>query len=114
MPYWYSEAVSLQVTGSNPSTSRYTSTRLYSSSISASIDRAYNEILSLAEVSDFNLDNTQMLNLKYNGCKITGPGFNINSTETIDKLPVVEIRIVDSKTIRPSTDTSTGNNLSIE
>lgn len=114
MPYWYSEAVSLQVTGSNPSTVRYASTRLYSSSISASIDRAYNEILSLAEVSDFNLDNTQMLNLKYNGCKITGPGFNINSTETIDKLPVVEIRIVDSKTIRPSTDMSTGNNLSIE
>ena len=44
----------------------------------------------LAQVQDYLP--TGIRNQRYAGCKLTSPGFNINSTETIDGRPVVEFR----------------------
>ena len=44
---------------------------------------------SIAEIQDFlprGLDN-----LWYSGCKMSSPGFNVNSTDTVDGKPVIEI-----------------------
>ena len=44
----------------------------------------------LAQVQDYLP--TGIRNQRYAGCKLTSPGFNINSTQTIDGKPVVEFR----------------------
>jgi hypothetical protein len=44
----------------------------------------------LAEVQDYLPRGIE--NHRYNGSKISSPGFNINSTQTIDGGPVVEFR----------------------
>jgi hypothetical protein len=44
----------------------------------------------LAQVQDYLPRGIE--NQRYAGCKLTSPGFNINSTQTIDGLPVVEFR----------------------
>lgn len=50
-------------------------------------------ISSSAEVTDF-LPKF-WYNLKYNGCKMSSPGFNLKSTDTVDGAPVVEIKEVN-------------------
>lgn len=50
-----------------------------------------------AEMSDF--EPTDLMNLKYNGCKISSPNFNQPSNDTPDGGPVVEYRIVNPNEI---------------
>lgn len=47
-----------------------------------------------AQVQDFHLqDSYGMVNARYNGCKMTSPDYNIDSPDTIDGGPVIEVTV---------------------
>lgn len=54
-----------------------------------------------AEIQDFHINNgfTGLNNLKYNGCKLSGPGINVNTANTIDGGPVVKVTQVNPNQI---------------
>jgi len=75
---------------------------------------AYSKSLKEAQVSDFNLDGTTGVErMKYTGTQLKGAGFNIDSTATPDKGPVVSFTIGDPNQLI-SSDAGFGGNLSIE
>ncbi len=71
-PYWISEAELPVITSAVTSEFRFASKSI------------------LAQVQDYLP--TGINNQRYNGSKLTSPGFNINSTQTVDGGPVVEYR----------------------
>jgi hypothetical protein len=71
-PYWSSEAELPVITSAVTSEFRFASKSI------------------LAQVQDYLP--TGINNQRYNGSKLTSPGFNINSTQTVDGGPVVEYR----------------------
>ena len=81
----------LIVTGSRLSAFRYKENYFYSSAYSSSINEYYSSSRELAEVQDYNQLPTGLFRLFYGGSKISGPGINISSTETVDGGPVVEV-----------------------
>ena len=52
---------------------------------------------------------TGIANHRYNGCKISGPGVNIDSTETPDGKPVIEVVVTDSTQIINQPPGQSGN-----
>ena len=89
-PYWESEAISLFVTSSR--VSEFVKTR-YKLGITGSE-------LRVAEFQDYLP--TGIANHRFNGCKISSPDYNVNSLDTPDGKPVIEVSI------------TTGNKLYIE
>jgi len=89
-PYWESEAISLFITSSR--LSEFNKTR-YKLGITGSE-------LRVAEFQDYLP--TGIANHRFNGCKISSPDYNVNSTDTPDGKPVIEVSI------------TTGNKLYIE
>lgn len=79
------------VTGSRSSIMRYKENYFYSSSYSSSINEYYSSSRELAEVQDYNQLPIGLFRLFYSGCKLTGQAINIDSTETVDGGPVVEV-----------------------
>ena len=104
---------------------RKTNKYFYSSSLSASLGKSYedggsvnpysySQSLKVAEVSDFNLGGTEGTNRsRYKGTQITAPDFNIDSLDTPDRGPVVEFTLGDPNKII-SSDAKFGGNLSIK
>ncbi len=89
-PYWESEAISLFITSSR--LSEFNKTR-YKLGITGSE-------LRVAEFQDYLP--TGIANHRFNGCKISSPDYNVNSKDTPDGKPVIEVSI------------TTGNKLYIE
>ena len=89
-PYWESEAISLFITSSR--LSEFNQTR-YKLGITGSE-------LRVAEFQDYLP--TGIANHRFNGCKISSPDYNVNSKDTPDGKPVIEVSI------------TTGNKLYIE
>ena len=89
-PYWESEAVSVFITSSR--LSEFNKTR-YKLGITGSE-------LRVAEFQDYLP--TGIANHRFNGCKISSPDYNVNSKDTPDGKPVIEVSI------------TTGNKLYIE
>ena len=90
----------LQTTVFNSRVSTYLLTAdeyFYSSSLSASLNKFYSSSLKFAEVNNFY--GTGNENAKWNGSKLTGPGININSANTVDGGPVVKTTKVNPNTI---------------
>jgi hypothetical protein len=90
----------LQTTVFNSRVSTYLLTAdeyFYSSSLSASLNKFYSSSLKFAEVNNFY--GTGHENSKWNGSKLTGPGININSANTVDGGPVVKTTKVNPNTI---------------
>jgi len=86
------------VFNSRPSTYLLTADEyFYSSSLSASLNKFYSSSLKFAEVNNFY--GTGHENSKWNGSKLTGPGININSVNTVDGGPVVKTTKVNPNTI---------------
>lgn len=81
-------------------TSNYLSEReyFYSSAASASLGLYSSSSLVLAEI---NVDHasTGLQNLRFNGCKLTGTGINIDSSTTTDGGPVVKVMDVNPNQI---------------
>ncbi len=77
-PYWLSEAISPLVL--NSSTSEFSLIRVIINN-TASYQNSETQDYLPAGIN----------NQKYAGCKLTSPGFNINSSQTVDGGPVVEI-----------------------
>ena len=102
-PYWISEPVFPTITSSVLSEYRYTSESVsivtasgaigfYGTASYGTSSYALTTNLkftgSFAQVQDYISRGTD--NHRYNGCKLTGPNFNVNSTQSIDGGPVVE------------------------
>ncbi len=80
-PYWMSQAVQPTYIVSIPSTNYLSSGSMFMTSSGTWSGSA-------AQIQDFLPKGTA--NHRWVGCKLTSPGFNINSTQTIDGGPVVE------------------------
>jgi hypothetical protein len=78
-PYWRSEAVGPTITGSV--FSEYTEYKIIINSTTNYTPSQFSDYLP-----------TGIDNQRYSGAKLTSPGFNVNSTQTIDGGPVVEWR----------------------
>ena len=78
-PYWRSEAVGPTITGSV--FSEYTEYKITINSTTNYIPSQFSDYLP-----------TGIDNQRYSGAKLTSPGFNVNSTQTVDGGPVVEWR----------------------
>jgi len=89
-PYWESEAIALFITSSR--LSEFNKTR-YKLGITGSE-------LRVAEFQDYLP--TGIANHRFNGCKISSPDYNVNSLDTPDGKPVIEVSV------------TTGNKLYIE
>jgi len=90
----------LQTTVFNSRVSTYLLTAdeyFYSSSLSASLNKFYSSSLKFAEVNNFY--GTGHENSKWNGSKLTAPGININSANTVDGGPVIKITKVNPNTV---------------
>ena len=79
-PYWSSEAELPVITSAVTSEFRFASKSI------------------LAQVQDYLP--TGINNQRYNGSKLTSPGFNINSTQTVDGGPVVEYRKANANQLK--------------
>jgi hypothetical protein len=82
-PYWYSAGLQPIYIDAISSVDRYVS-----GSVTYSTGSGWQG--TLAQVQDYLP--TGIRNHRFAGCKLTSPGFNINSTETVDGGPVVEWR----------------------
>ncbi len=124
-PGWKQSGSMLHVCDYRPSEFRKTAKYFYSSSLSASLGKsyedggsvnpyAYSQSLKQAEVSDFNLGGTLGSNrARYIGTQLAGIDFNVNSSDTPDGGPVVSFTLGDPNKII-SSDPGFGGNLSIK
>ena len=104
-PYWISDAILPTYTSSVISELRYISSSVYpitssgpigmygsgtygTSAYGINVERRFSG--SFAQIQDYLPRGIE--NHRYSGAKLTSPGFNINSTETIDGGPVVEFK----------------------
>ena len=78
-PYWRSEAVGPSITGST--LSEYTEYKIIINSTASYTPSQFSDYLP-----------TGIDNQRYSGAKLSSPGFNVNSTQTVDGGPVVEWR----------------------
>jgi hypothetical protein len=69
----------------------------YSSSLSASLGLSYSSSLKLADVDNFH--GTGYRNARFNGSKLSGPGINIDTPNTVDGGPVVKVTKVNGNQI---------------
>jgi hypothetical protein len=69
----------------------------YSTSLSASMGLAYSSSLKFAEVDNFH--GTGYRNARFNGSKLSGPGINVSTPNTVDGRPVVEVTKVNGNQI---------------
>ena len=112
-PYWYSDAVLPSVTTAVPSaiysTSNPSSGGVYGSvTYGGSKYGGSSETLSPAQIQDYLPQG--LFNLYYNGSTMSSPGFNIDSQDTVDGGPVVEIIDANpNQIVFQSTNNSSGN-----
>jgi hypothetical protein len=112
-PYWYSDAVLPSVTTAVPSaiysTSNPSSGGVYGSgTYGGSVYGGSSATLSPAQIQDYLPQG--LFNLYYNGSAMSSPGFNIDSQDTVDGGPVVEIIDANpNQIVFQSTNNSSGN-----
>jgi hypothetical protein len=112
-PYWYSDAVLPSVTTAVPSaiysTSNPSSGGVYGSgTYGGSKYGGSSATLSPAQIQDYLPQG--LFNLYYNGSTMSSPGFNIDSQDTVDGGPVVEIIDANpNQIVFQSTNNSSGN-----
>lgn len=81
----------------------------YTSSIKYDAKDPYSSSLIQSSVQNQHNLATSMRHHRFEGSKLTGPDVNVNSDNTLDGTPVVEVYIVDSKEIVYRTYTDGGN-----
>ncbi len=86
-----------QVYASRPSTYKKTQVLFYSSDTSASLNLPNSASLVFAEVNNEHGQGYE--NLRYAGSKLTGPGINVDTSNTVDGGPVVKITRVNPNQI---------------
>jgi len=89
--------IGLFIDGQRSSKKALTKQYFYSSAYSASIGAPYSSSYKIADVQDSQAAGQE--NMKYNGSKLTGPGININTSNTVDGGPVVKVTKVNKKKI---------------
>lgn len=87
--------IHLFVENSRTSTTAEVKRFFYSSAVSASRGLAYSASYEPAQIQDYNAAGQE--NIKYVGSKLTGPGININTNDTVDGGPVVKVTKVNKK-----------------
>lgn len=95
-PYWLSEAISPTILSS--SVSDFLQFRVINANTASLIP---------ADIQEFLPRGIQ--NQRYSGCKMSSPNFNVNSTQTVDGGPVVQIFTVNPNQLVYQTPGATGN-----
>ena len=106
--YYYKKIIYHYGTGSISAPKR---TKYYNLAVSESVNNYYSRSLAIADYSDD--ETTALINLRYEGCKLTSPDYNTPSLQLRDGSPVIEVYETNANRIFRQ-DSPNGTDLIIE